>query len=208
MIVHHNHSVDADGIYKLTEPVRPFNSVNIESEITAGKWVRLNIDNLSAVLAKGNSAGNKRIINLLDPVDPQDAATKAYVLQALTAVGRPRGGFDASSGAVPAPTADNEAGDFWRITVAGTIGTMVLKVGDVLFAAIDDAAVAADFYAVQSNVDLATDTVLGLIKLYGTTSGSATDGAPSQFAVNAAIGGIQQDQETLKIYKMTNFGSP
>lgn len=54
----------------------------------------------------------------------------------------------------------------------------------------------------------ATDTVKGLSKLYTTTVGSNTDGAPSQFAVNSAIGGIQQDQETLKIYKMSNFGTP
>lgn len=54
----------------------------------------------------------------------------------------------------------------------------------------------------------ATDTVKGVMKKYNTTIGSNTDGAPSQAAVNAAIGGIQQDQETLKIYKMTNFGTP
>lgn len=114
-----------------------------------------------------------------------DTLNKLYNL--ITAMGRPRGGFDASSGAVPTPTVDNEAGDFWRITVAGTIGTMVLKPGDVLFASIDDAAVAGDFYAVQSNVDQATDSLLGLVKLYADLFAKNTDGAPSQAAVVAAL---------------------
>jgi hypothetical protein len=38
IIVYHNHSVDGSGLYKLLEPVRPYNSVNIETEITAGDW--------------------------------------------------------------------------------------------------------------------------------------------------------------------------
>lgn len=140
---------------------------------------------LQNVLQKGNDAGGVSIKNLADPADPQDAATKAFVLQELTALGRPRGGLDASSGAVPGPSADIEEGDFWRIMVAGTIGTMVLKPGDVLFAAVDDAAVAADFFAVQSNVDLATDVTLGLIKLYSDLNNSNVDGAPSQSAVKS-----------------------
>jgi hypothetical protein len=36
VIVYHNHSVDGKGLYVLTEPVRPFSSVNIEAEPT--KW--------------------------------------------------------------------------------------------------------------------------------------------------------------------------
>lgn len=40
VIVYHNHSDPDIGkwLYILTEPSRPFNSTNIESEITAGKW--------------------------------------------------------------------------------------------------------------------------------------------------------------------------
>jgi hypothetical protein len=40
-IVYHNHSTDGRGLYLLLEPVRPFNSINIETEITAGKWDRV-----------------------------------------------------------------------------------------------------------------------------------------------------------------------
>lgn len=38
IIVYHNHSVDGRGLYVLLDPVRPFNSTNIETEITAGDW--------------------------------------------------------------------------------------------------------------------------------------------------------------------------
>jgi hypothetical protein len=37
------------------------------------------VQNLSEVLAQGNSAGNAAITTLLDPTNPQDAATKSYV---------------------------------------------------------------------------------------------------------------------------------
>lgn len=37
------------------------------------------LQNLSEVLARGDDAGNNAIKNLANPVDPQDAATKAYV---------------------------------------------------------------------------------------------------------------------------------
>jgi hypothetical protein len=39
VIVFHNHSVDGPGFYLLTEATRPFSSADIETEITAGKWL-------------------------------------------------------------------------------------------------------------------------------------------------------------------------
>ena len=39
-IVFYSHSTDGDGLYKLVDPVRPFTSANIESEILAGKWAK------------------------------------------------------------------------------------------------------------------------------------------------------------------------
>jgi hypothetical protein len=41
IIVHHDHSIDGDGLYKLNEPTRPFFSTDIETEILAGKWIRM-----------------------------------------------------------------------------------------------------------------------------------------------------------------------
>jgi len=44
IIVFHNHSTDGRGLYVLLEAVRPYNSSNIETEITAGKWQRMGGD--------------------------------------------------------------------------------------------------------------------------------------------------------------------
>jgi len=38
VIVYHNHSIDGRALYILTEPTRPYESTNIETEITAGDW--------------------------------------------------------------------------------------------------------------------------------------------------------------------------
>lgn len=95
IIVFHNHSTDGRGLYVLLEPVRPFNSVNIETEIAAGDWELISggtsggpTPNLSDVLTEGNDAGSNYISNLADPTNPQDAATKNfvqnYVLSALS----------------------------------------------------------------------------------------------------------------------------
>lgn len=88
------------------------------------------------------------------------------------------GGHDASLGAVPtqgsgvaevgSPDLSIEAGDSWRITTAGTIpglasGDAELEVGDLLIALIDNASTAADFMAVQLNLD---DALLDEVQNY------------------------------------------
>jgi len=78
------------------------------------------------------------------------------------------GGHDASGGLIPtqgsgvddlgAADLSIEAGDTWRITVAGTIvglasGSDELDAGDVLIALVDTAATASDFMAIQLNLE-------------------------------------------------------
>jgi hypothetical protein len=41
IIVFHNHSSDGPGLYLLAEPERPYESANIETEITAEDWVKI-----------------------------------------------------------------------------------------------------------------------------------------------------------------------
>jgi len=51
-----------------------------ESQISdLGTYIEIETQNLDDVLTQNNSAGNKNITNLADPLDAQDAVTKAYV---------------------------------------------------------------------------------------------------------------------------------
>ena len=82
IVVLHNHSTLGYGLYVLVNAVRPFYSVNIENEILNGDWYRIggsspSAQSLSDVLSNGNDASSRRISNLANPTDPQDADTKA-----------------------------------------------------------------------------------------------------------------------------------
>ena len=66
-----------------------------------------------------------------------------------------KGTFDASAGVPTAPTI--KAGCFWIANVAGTItgigGNDNIEVGDMVIALVDSASAAADFTAIQTNID-------------------------------------------------------
>lgn len=83
----------------------------------------------------------------------------------ITGLGRLQGVHDASGGAVP--VASNfpsiGSGDYWRISVAGTItgieGEDALDAGDLIFASVDNATSASDFFGIEGNkafADVAT----------------------------------------------------
>ena len=99
-------------------------------------------------------------VKFYDGTSVQTVATLAE----LTKIGAFQGTHDASGGLVPVVTLDGSAisaGDYWRVSVAGTIvgigGDDVLEVGDLVYANIDSAAVAADFTAVQANLNLSAN---------------------------------------------------
>lgn len=88
--------------------------------------------------------------------------------------------LDASGGTLPAagsgPGGAVKRKDQYRVTVAGTISGVALQIGDELIARIDAAAVIGDYIILQGNIDLATATILGLVKLAQDISGgSAAD---------------------------------
>lgn len=97
-------------------------------------------------------------------------AVKAYVDSVVADMGTIVGAFDASAGTLPSAGSGAsgaiEAGDYWRVSVAGDItGLGHLEVGDVLVASTDGASTAADFFVIQGNI---TDAVT-------TSSSSSTD---------------------------------
>lgn len=79
------------------------------------------------------------------------------------------GGHDASGGAYPTTGRQGgtiQAGDLWKVTVAGTLSGSALQVGDTLIALVDSPGnTAANWMVLQTNVDYATASVMGLVTL-------------------------------------------
>jgi len=103
-------------------------------------------------------------------------AIKTYVDNKITAMGTFAGSHDASGGAFPTTGTGSGssivAGDYWRVSVAGTIsGIGELEVGDVLTATVDGADEASEFFAMQGNI---TDAVTS-------ASASSTDNTIARF---------------------------
>ena len=106
----------------------------------------------------------------------------AATLTDLASIGAFQGVHDASGGAVPATRTNGDpivAGDFWRISVAGTIagigGDDALEVGDLIFANISGTPAAADWTGVQVNLDLpATLAQVEEVTLATLTANTAT----------------------------------
>jgi hypothetical protein len=178
VIVYHNHSTDGRGLYILLDPVRPFTSSNIETEIAAGKWILLSKNYIDNSITTA--------INNLKEGVPTDGDTlnKLYnLIQFL--INRSPQSFDASGGAFPTTYGGNaiQAGDPFRITVAGTLGSTnqkTVNAEDLLIALVDAPGNNGnDWQIVESNRDQATDSVKGVAKLFNSL-GSNTDGPIDQ----------------------------
>jgi hypothetical protein len=96
-------------------------------------------------------------------------ASEFWVTSQINALGQIQGGFDASGGLLPVAGDKTQGdlttikkGDYWIITVAGTIagiqGSDILAIGDVIQFFGTTPATAADWVGIQRNID---DSVLG-----------------------------------------------
>ena len=100
---------------------------------------------------------------------PSSESVKAYVDAAVTAGMTYKGGYNASTNTPALDTGSPvlEIGDTYYVTVAGTFFTEAVEVGDALIANVDssDAAALADWTILQTNIDYATDSVPGFVRL-------------------------------------------
>ena len=104
-----------------------------------------------------------------------------------------RGGYDASTNTPDLTTSPNSilTGDTYAVTVAGDASGFwvpTLNIGDLVIANIDNPATIADWTEVQSNIDVATDTVQGIANFPTSGGLSITGGAVSIADTTVAAG--------------------
>lgn len=94
-------------------------------------------------------------------------AIKAYVDASIASIGTLIGGFDASVGTVFPGGLTTKKGDYWYVTAAGTIQGETFNIGDVIIAnqANPTTTNKAHYTFLESNRDLATTTIVGLVRL-------------------------------------------
>ena len=121
---------------------------------------------------------------------PTGTAVKTYVDAQIGALGNLEGGWDASVGTFPvgaAPVVGTKKGDYWYVTVAGTVNGVPFNVGDMLIATVNSASTStyiANWTSLEVNRDQATTTVLGLV--YLATNAEVQTGTDTVKAVTPA----------------------
>ena len=104
-----------------------------------------------------------------------------------------RGGYNASTNTPDLTTSPNSilTGDTYAVTVAGDASgfwSPTLNIGDLVIANIDSPATIADWTEVQSNIDVATDTVQGIANFPTSGGLSVIGGAVSIADTTVAAG--------------------
>lgn len=116
-------------------------------------------------------------------------AIKNYIDSAIGALGNLEGGWSAASGSFPvgsSPVVGTKKGDYWYVTVAGTVDGEAFNVGDVIIANKDAASTTskADWIRLEVNRDQATTSTLGLVTI--ATQTEVNTGTDSQKVVTPA----------------------
>ena len=97
-------------------------------------------------------------------------AIKSYIDTNVGTLGNLEGAWSAAGGTFPVgstPVAGTKKGDYWYVSVAGTVGGVAFNVGDVIIAKIDAASttLASDWIQLEVNRDQATESVLGVSRI-------------------------------------------
>jgi hypothetical protein len=144
------------------------------------------ISNLTVIGNVSGATANAAEVSVVDDLDNASATTlatsaaiKSYIDSTVGDLGVLEGGWDASAGSFPAGSGGTKKGDYWYVTVAGTVDGIAFNVGDVLVAAVNSASTstyAANWISLEVNRDQATASTLGLVTLAtGTEVNTGTD---------------------------------
>lgn len=183
-----------------------------QNEIEADTLIILSTAEISGELTiedNVNMTSNGNIINLLDPVNAQDAATKAYVDSSVVGGLVYQGGYDANLNQpdLDGPPNPNPIKKGWTYTVTadGSFFTEQVRVGDVLIAEVDAPTTLTDWTTVQNNIDLASLTQVGIGNVNAgtgitvtysngtaTVSKDVTNQSAKRVALNSAVPGVSR----------------
>jgi hypothetical protein len=119
------------------------------------------------VSGTGQSSFGGQVTVPATPSANTDAASKGYVDNALAGSGALiyQGGYNANTNTPDldsSPSSSIKKGWTYTVTADGTFFTEQVRVGDVLIAEQDAPAALSDWTTVQSNIDLATTTTVGI----------------------------------------------
>lgn len=94
-------------------------------------------------------------------------AIKTYIDNTISGLGNLEGAWDASTGFFPVSSGGTKKGDYWYVSVAGTVDTEAFNVGDMIIAKVDNASTLSrtDWIRLEVNRDQATETALGVAEI-------------------------------------------
>ena len=151
----------------------------------------ISVTELGAPTANFDIDTNK-VINVVDPTNDQDAATKKYVDDNIVGGLIYQGGYNASNNT---PNLDgnpnpNNIKKGWTYTVTqdGLFFTEQVRIGDVIIAEIDEPTALADWTTVQNNIDIATTSVAGIAS-FPTAGGTSITAAGAVSLANVGSSG-------------------
>lgn len=159
-----------------------------------------NVSGATANVAEIDIITSTTLVGSANTNIPSTAAIKAYVDATVGGLGNLEGAWDASLGSFPvgsAPVAGTKKGDYWYVSVAGTVNSVAFNVGDVLVALVDAASTtiySGNWISLEVNRDQATTSTLGLVTL--ATSTEVNTGTDTVKAITPATLSARTATET------------
>lgn len=186
---------------------------NTTDNITVATSLGLKADKITSAvngnLTKQDATGNLVDAGVVISIDgtfadnsdaklPTEKAIKTYIASQVLATPTIQGTFDASGGTFPATRTDLspiQAGDYWIISVAGTLGGEVVNAGDFIYALVSTPGqTSTNWGIVEKNLGYTPENITNKITSWGTP----TD-------VQYASAKLAKDSLDLKVDKATGY---